>query len=168
MNKNNGLSQLLTAFIYIIVLFQACYVYADESSQLTMWASVKTYHVDRANDDANFEQNQIKTIFYDRWFLGHFINSYRKESWLFGYQMWHYELDWQPWQLQYGVSLAAATGYGRELATNVDGIVTLGVSPYFGMDYQVNDTWSVGADILYIPTDNGGVFVSGVSLGYSF
>lgn len=170
MNKNNGLSQLLTALILASIFLFPIDVNANNRTNISFWTSVLTHHVDRTNDIASFEENNVNAFFYNKWLFGHFINSYRRESFILGYQFWHYEIDWpkQDLLLQYGVTIAAATGYGRELATNIDGRVTLGISPYAGVKYWITNDWGIGADLLYLPTDNGGVVVSGLNLTWRF
>jgi len=169
MNKNLKLSQRFGKFILFFFIFTP-YLSANSSSGdfLQIWRSVNTYHVDRANDEANFEQNAITSVFYGRWFFGSFINSYSRRSEILGYHYWYYPNRTGNTFYHYGVSLAIATGYGRELATNIDGIVTFGISPFAGGKYFVNPKWAIGADVLYIPTDNGGVLVSGLNINYKF
>ena len=164
-DRRQRFGNFISLFFIIICSFQTI---SAEGDILQLWVSTNTYHVDRANDEANFEQNQITSIFYDRWFFGSFINSYSRRSEILGYHYWYYPHQKDQLFYHYGVSLAVATGYGRELATNVDGRVTLGISPFAGVKYFFTDKWALGADVLYIPTDNGGVFVSGVNLNYRF
>jgi hypothetical protein len=136
---------------------------SQEEASLTLWQGVNTYHVDRANDEANDEKNRISAVFYDRWFVGFFNNSYSKPSEIVGYQIWHNHNQAVNWQWQYGVSVALATGYQDELATNIDGLVTFGISPYLGVKYRFNRHYALGLDTLYVPTDNGGVLVTGIN-----
>ena len=131
---------------------------------LQLWHGVNTYHVDRANDEANLEQNKITAVFYRRWIFGTFINSYSRRSELLGYNLWYWGFDEPKYHWHYGMSVAAATGYGRELATNIDGRITLGISPFIGIKYHFTDKLAVGVDSMYLPTDNGGVFVTGLNL----
>lgn len=170
MNKNNELSQFLRPIIFIISAMNIWPIKAAESSDIAIWSGINTYHVDRTNDNANNEDNKITSIFYNRWFVSSFINSYDKRSYLLGYHVWYNQLSTfdSSVEVNYGVSIAAATGYGRNLATNIDGIVTLGVSPFLGVAYNLNPNWAMGGDVLYIPTENGGVLTSGVKLRYRF
>ena len=169
MNKKNPLGQRFGKFILIFLGFSLHFSTNSQTRDiLQVWHSVNTYHVDRANDEANFEQNAITSIFYNRWFFGSFINSYSRRSEILGYHYWYYPNKKDNVFYHYGVSLAIATGYGRELATNIDGVITVGISPFAGAKYFIDEDWAIGADILYIPTDNGGVFVSGVNINYAF
>lgn len=138
------------------------------ANDLTLWQGVKTYHVDRANDEANNESNQITAVFYNRWLFSSFINSYSRRSELIGYNFWYWPYESERYFYHFGISIAAATGYGRELKSNIDGLVTIGVSPFAGIKYKLSKHWFVGTDLLYLPTDNGGVLVSGLNLTYRF
>ncbi|MDC2890915.1 hypothetical protein [Psychrosphaera algicola] len=170
MNKNNELSQFLRPIIFIIITLNSWSTNAAQNQHVALWLGLDTYHVDRTNDNATNENNKITSIFYNRWFISTFINSYNKRSYLLGYQIWYNQMPFfdSNIEISYGVSIAAATGYGRNLATNIDGIVTLGVSPFVGAEYDVNQDWTIGGDLLYIPTDNGGVLTSGLKLRYRF
>ena len=136
------------------------------SSELTIWHSVNTYHVDRANDEANDENSKVITVFYNDWFIGSFNNSYSKRSEILGYKIWKKHWTFNKQQFETGFSIALATGYGRELWSNIDGIVTLGVSPSIGWSYRLSEDHKLGIDVLYLPTDNGGVFVSGINVTF--
>lgn len=149
----------------LLALFFYTSTYAND---LTLWQGVKTYHVDRANDEANNESNQITAIFYNRWLFSSFINSYSRRSELIGYNFWYWPFEEKNYFYHFGISIAAATGYGRELKSNIDGIVTIGVSPFAGIKYKISKHWLVGTDLLYLPTDNGGVLVSGLNLTFRF
>lgn len=167
MNKNKRISHCFTAIVCTLFYFSASCVAANEpKSYLQLWRSIDTYHVDRANDEASFEQNQVTSIFYGRWFAGTFVNSYQRRSELVGYHFWYNISENEDWFWHYGASVAAATGYGRELATNIDGLVTLGVSPFAGVKWKFNHNWALGLDVIYIPTDNDGVFVSGLNISF--
>ena len=153
---------------HAICLF-ICFFYSPvKADELVIWQGVKTYHVDRANDEANNESNQITAIFYNRWLFSSFINSYSRRSELIGYNFWYWPYEQEHYFYHFGISLAAATGYGRELKTNIDGKITLGISPFAGIKYKLNTKWLVGTDLLYLPTDNGGVLVSGLNITYRF
>lgn len=164
MNKNSTIRQLflkISAFLLIIATNKLMASNFDD--ELTFWRGVNTYHVDRQNDNADDEQNRITAVFYNRWFVGFFNNSYSKPSEIVGYQAWHSSKKSNNWRWQYGLSVALATGYKDELASNLDGLLTFGISPYFGLKYQFNSDIALGLDSLYLPTDNGGVFVSGIN-----
>lgn len=167
-NKAN-IRQLFMQLLQVMVLL-LCGIFSSlaTADRISLWIGLDTYHVDRENDEANNEQNEINALFYNRWIFSSFINSYSRRSELIGYQLWHWPNETEKFYYHYGVAVAAATGYGRELASNIDGVVTLGVSPYLGGQYKFNARWSSGLDIMYLPTDNGGVFVWGLNLSYRF
>lgn len=172
MNKNTTLSEFFRPIVLIIIIttLNIGSLNAAESKNVALWVGVDTHHIDRANDEANNEKNKITSIFYNRWFVSSFINSYSKRSYLVGYHVWYNQMIFlnTDFDINYGLSIAAATGYGRNLATNIDGLVTLGLSPFIGAKYPIHKHWQLGGDIIYIPTDNGGVLTTGVSLNYQF
>lgn len=163
-NKTN-FSQRLTQLIAILAIFSLFPVQAQEKPyQLTLWQGVHTYHVDRSKDGASNEENKISAIFYQDWFVGFFNNSYEKQSEIVGYRVWYKNWQTTNWQLDTGVYVALATGYDDNLATHIEGILTFGFSPYVGAYYQFAENYSFGVDSMYVPTDNGGVFVTGLGL----
>lgn len=167
MNKKTQLSQRFAKFMIIFICFSCSLpTFSSSKEYLQLWRGVHTYHVDRANDEADFEQNQITAIFYRRWIFGTFINSYSRRSDLLAYNVFYRGYDHTNLHWHYGMSVAAATGYGRELATNIDGRITIGISPFIGVKYHISNKWAVGIDSMYLPTDNGGVFVSGLNINY--
>ncbi|NVK23333.1 MAG: hypothetical protein HWE10_00255 [Gammaproteobacteria bacterium] len=148
----------------VVLMLLITFPISASERELTIWQGINTYHVDRANDEANNEENRITALFYGRWFVGRFINSYSKPSELIGYHFWHVTEESDNWWWHYGASVAAATGYGRNLASNIDGLITIGLSPFAGARFNVSKNVKLGLDTLYLPTDNGGVLVSGVTL----
>lgn len=156
-------------FVVFMLAVVAVFFCADTKAQrLSLWYGIDTYHVDRAMDDADNEQNKINAIFYDRWLFSTFINSYSKRSELIGYNVF-YEFNQQPnYYYHYGLTIAAATGYGRNLWSNIDGVITIGVSPFLGGQVKLSKQWWAGLDMLYLPTDNGGVLVSGLNITFQY
>ena len=81
MYKNFNLSQLLAQkALFLLLLFTLGITNIAQAQQLTLWKGVMTYHVDRANDEANDEQNKVTAVFYGDWFVGFFNNSYSRRS----------------------------------------------------------------------------------------
>ena len=169
MNKKRNIGHPFWQFILSLVLFSFVFpTFGKELNLIQFWQGVNTVHVRHDPEAGLTEQNRITSIFYNRWYVGSFINSFSKRSEILGYHYWYYPHRQEDWFYHYGVSIAVATGYGRKLASNIDGRLTFGLSPFAGGKFFLNQKWAIGADVLYIPTDDGGVFVTGLNINYAF
>lgn len=164
MNKNQHLNQYLSIIFAIsMLLTTALASFSVQAEQLSFWRGIYTYHVDRSGDAID-ETNHMTSIGYNRWFVGAFKNSYSKQSEVIGYKAWFHQWDFDNNKFEAAFYVAAATGYDKELWSNIDGLVTIGLSASLGWRYQLSSAYWIGADVLYLPTDNGGVFASGLNL----
>lgn len=126
------------------------------------WFGLYTYHISR--DKPVNERNQIVGWQYNRWLIARFTNSFDETSYSLGYR-W---LEW-PWYLNdrsrvnVGLSPGVAYGYGDQLSISYAGF-TPGLIPSVSLEWRYAAHWSVGKDLLYIWTDNGGVLLGGLSV----
>lgn len=133
------------------------------------WIGVKTYHLSRENP-VN-EQNQLVGVQYNRWFAARFENSFHEPSWAVGYALWQMERPvisrYPGWRYNLRLSPGIAYGYGDRLSLSVGGF-TPGLIPSAGLKWKLSEEWQFGSDVLYIWTDDGGVLLQGLYLGWSW
>lgn len=134
------------------------------------WLGVNTYHVSRS-EPVN-EDNNVIGARYNRWFGARFENSFHDPSWALGYAVWQKRAplpaDWlERWRYTLRVSPGLAYGYGDRFALSVGGF-TPGIIPSVGLEWSPTERWILGSDLLYIWTQEGGVLLQGIHLGWQW
>lgn len=138
------------------------------ASSVGPWLGVYTHHLSR--DEPVNENNGLVGLRYDRWYLARFQNSFNEPSWVAGFTLWERNRPFLPEHtpnLSYSLRLSPgiAYGYGERLALTVHGF-TPGLIPSAGLEWSFSERWFLGSDLLYIWTDDGGVLMQGVHLGW--
>lgn len=151
-----------------VLVFSGVVVQADTSHQITMVLGVETYHL--ASKPEHNNDNQIIGLLYDRWFITRFKNSHTVESWGLGYALgdWQFKpLPDRSVTFETRFWAGVATGYGDRMYLHW-GPLTLAFLPEVVAEVALSDRWTAGVSGLYIWTEAGGVWVSGLQLGYRF
>tara|TARA_B100001250_G_C19350059_1_gene592965 strand:+ start:89 stop:568 length:480 start_codon:yes stop_codon:yes gene_type:complete len=135
-----------------------------DNDPLTVWAGFKTWHWD--NSDNTNNDNQIIGIMWRDKFIAYFKNSGHQRSWIIGtgwdkriIPLKNLYID-----ARFGVGIAG----GYEYMSNLGGDLHLvpGFVPSFGIGYNIKNKFLLGLDMIYIPTEHGGVFIYGTSISF--
>lgn len=135
-----------------------------DNDPLTMWVGFKTWHWD--NSDNTNNDNQIIGIMWREKFIAYFKNSGHQRSWIIGtgwdkriIPLKNLYID-----IRFGVGIAG----GYEYMSNLGGDLHLvpGFVPSFGIGYNIKNKFLLGLDMIYIPTEHGGVFIYGTSISF--
>ena len=120
-----------------------------------------TTHV--AGGSSNNE-NYIKVLMYDRWVLGHSINSSRNHSILIGRCLALKQLYFTNKIFsEFKFSVAIASGYD-DIANLPGGYgIMYGMTAACGIGYKIKSDLEGTVEFLYLPTPDGGVFNIGLS-----
>lgn len=134
------------------------------------WIGIKTYHISR--EEPVNEDNKVLGLRYNRWFGARFDNSFNDPSWAIGYAVWQWDRPFlgrylNNWDYTLRLSPGVAYGYGNRFALSINGF-TPGIIPSVGLEWSFSQKWILGTDLLYIWTEQGGVFLQGVHLAWKW
>tara|TARA_Y100000590_G_C15282350_1_gene849318 strand:- start:40 stop:534 length:495 start_codon:yes stop_codon:yes gene_type:complete len=134
---------------------------ANAPNNISSFYGLWTTHV--AGGSSNNE-NFIKVAMYDRWVLGHSINSSRNHSFLIGRCLAIKQIYFtQKLFSEFKFNVAIATGYSD--FGNIPGPYGLmyGMTGSAGIGFRMKSDLEGILEFLYLPTPDGGVFNIGLS-----
>ncbi len=114
------------------------------------------------------EDSDLVVAGYDSWLAARFINSYHNESYFAGKLLYAKEIKPFPAPgLFLRGNLYGGIIYGYKKIINVARF-TPAIFPSASLGLHINKKNEVGLEILYIPTDKGGLFSNYVTYRYRF
>ncbi len=152
-------------WLLVITILMPSLSVAEKKNSVALNTSLFTWHLYRGQDFN--EDNEVLGLLYNDWFFTRYHNSHFGTSYGFGYK-------WKEWQKPLGDNLrldtdlwfGTANGYDDVGFQNRIGQWVIVLLPTVELNWQISDSWSAGLNQLYVPTDQGGVFVTGALVYY--
>ena len=134
----------------------------DVKNNLSGYYGYFTHHITEGDSNNN---NYAKGLIYNRWLLGHSINSWGNHSLIVG-RLFYIKQKYITEKLfaEFKFSIAVASGYGDYRNLPIGKGLTLGFIPSICAGYRVRDDLELGFDFIWLPTAHIGV----LNFGFMF